>query len=161
MSRRWPRVLLGSAIGVAVIVGGVRLAGRTEAESAVPAEPAAWSEGRVRIEVLNVGGVSGMARKATRELRAGGFDVVGFRSERPFDPARPSEVIDRVGRTEVAQAVAEKLGIDNVQSDPNPNLYVDVTVVLGSEWSGSGLDSDVDEVTGVNEWWDPRGWFGR
>jgi hypothetical protein len=153
--------LLGSALAVVVIVGAVRLGGRAEAGVAAPADTAGWSQGRLRVEVLNVGGVAGMARAATRDLRSGGFDVVEFRSERPFDAALPSVVIDRVGRIDLAQAVAEKLGIDNVQSDPNPNLYVDVTVVLGSEWSGSGLESDVDEAIGANRWWDPRGWFGR
>ena len=42
--------------------------------------------------------------------------------------------MDRVGRPELARAVAEVLGIRNVRSDPDSDLYVDVSVVLGSDW---------------------------
>ena len=160
MRSRWRRVLFGLAIGAVVIVGGVRLGPRAEGDGAPPDDAGRWSEGRVRVEVLNVGEVAGMAREATRALRAGGFDVVDFRNARRFDPERSSQVIDRVGRTDLARAVAERLGIDNVQSDPNPNLYVDVTVVLGREWTRPGVGSAGEEAGGEMRWWDPRGWFG-
>jgi len=68
-------------------------------------------------------------------------------------------VIDRVGRTDQAQAVAKALGIDNVLSEPNPNLYVDVTVVLGRAWDPELDDPDIP-APGTLSWWDPRGWFG-
>lgn len=119
---------------------------------------AVWSGERVRVEVYNAGGVSGMAREATGVLREAGFDVVTFGNARTFDPERRSEVVDRVGRADMAQAVAATLGIDNVQSEPDPNLYVDVTVVLGQEWS-----APTHETLAVPEaeqgWWDPRTWF--
>ena len=102
-----------------------------------------------------------MARDATRRLRSIGFDVVGFRSARPFDRERPSAVIDRVGRTDVAQAVADALGIDNVQSEPGPNFYIDVSVVLGSEWTPPDAAETVDGGALDRAWWDPRGWLGR
>jgi predicted NBD/HSP70 family sugar kinase len=38
-------------------------------------------------------------------------------------------VIDRVGRPDLAEAVANALGIPNVLTQPDPNLFVDVTVV--------------------------------
>ena len=118
-----------------------------------------WSGDRVRVEVQNGGGVAGMARNATDVLRTAGFDVVKFGNARAFDPGRPSVVIDRVGRDEAAHAIAKALGIDNVLSEPDPTLYVDVTVVVGSPWQpvapvlGSG-------VTEPWSWWDPREWFG-
>jgi len=118
-----------------------------------------WSGQRVRVEVYNAGGVTGMARAATEELRDVGFDVVTFDNADRFDPERPSEVIDRVGRLEIARAVAEALRIGNVHSDPDPNLYVEVTVVVGRDWVGpEGLrldESDEDD----SAWWDPRDWF--
>ena len=118
-------------------------------------------EGRVRVEVLNTGGVSGMARDATRWLRSVGFDVVDFRSARPFDRERPSAVIDRVGRTDVAQAVADALGIDNVLSEPGPNFYVDVSVLLGTEWRPPEATETVGGSALQRAWWDPRGWLSR
>ncbi|MDZ7780128.1 MAG: LytR C-terminal domain-containing protein [Gemmatimonadota bacterium] len=88
---------------------------------------------RVRVEVLNGGGVGGAARRATEFARSIGFDVVYFGNAESFDRVE-SEVVDRVGRPELAEAVAEALGIGNVRSDPDPDLYVDVSVVLGSRW---------------------------
>ncbi|HBV05538.1 MAG TPA: hypothetical protein DEF01_02290 [Gemmatimonadetes bacterium] len=118
-----------------------------------------WSGDRVRVEVQNGGGVTGMARTATDVLRTAGFDVVKFGNARTFDPERSSVVIDRVGRYEAADAISKTLGIDSVLSEPDPNLYVDVTVVLGSPWQPLTpvLRSEVTEPW---SWWDPREWFG-
>ncbi|MCA1789451.1 MAG: hypothetical protein LC667_06225, partial [Thioalkalivibrio sp.] len=65
-----------------------------------------------------------------------GLDVVYFGNAASFDRVE-SEVVDRVGRPEFAQVVAEVLGIRNVRSEPDPDRYVDVSVVLGSEWSAT------------------------
>ena len=120
-------------------------------------DSASWTGGRVRIEVLNAGGVTGMARTATGVLREAGFDVTGYGNAATFDPARPSTVIDRVGNMDMALAVAAALGIDNVHSDPDPNLYVDVSVVLGREWVAADVESNELE-TDRRPWWDPRSW---
>ena len=118
-----------------------------------------WSGERVRVEVYNAGGVSGMAREATGVLRDAGFDVVTFDNAAAFDPERESEVVDRVGRADMAEAVAATLGIDNVLSDPDPNLYVDVTVVLGREWSVPSVGDEMAVPDVDDDWWDPRSWF--
>lgn len=118
-----------------------------------------WTGERVRVEVYNAGGVTGMARAATERLRDVGFDVVTFGNAETFDPERPSEVIDRVRRPDLARAVASALRIDNVQSDPEPNLFVDVTVVVGRDWVGpDGLDAP-DPGVEEGAWWDPRSWL--
>lgn len=88
---------------------------------------------RITVEVRNAGGVDGMARAATDHLRSAGFDVVGIGNAASFDQ-QESVVIDRVGRPETAADVARALGIHSVRSEPDPNLFVDVTVRLGSEW---------------------------
>jgi hypothetical protein len=119
------------------------------------------SEERVRVEVLNLGGVSGMGRDATEAIRDAGFDVVELGNVVPFNAQGPSQVIDRVGRTDIAQAVALSVGIDNVQSDPDPNLYVEVSVLLGSDWVGAEGVARNDEVIRPSLWWNPRTWFGR
>jgi len=113
---------------------------------------------RVRVEVLNAGGVPGLARAATLELRDIGFDVVHFGNAGSFD-RDSSTVVDRVGRPELARAVADALGMDRVVSEPDPNLFVDVTVLLGREWSDPGPPAE-DTLT-AREPWDPRGWIGR
>ena len=149
---------------VMLVVLGVQLGteGREPAEAVF--EPRVWEEGRVRVEVLNAGGVSGKARDATFALREAGFDVVDFGNAPGWDPADPvleSTVYDRVGRLDAARAVAARLGIDNVLSDPDPNLYVDVTVVVGRSWAGPNAGSRAGESGPSRPWWDPRGWFGR
>ena len=100
-----------------------------------------------------------MAREGMEVLREAGFDVVEFGNASSFDPERPSEVIDRVGRQDIAQAVATAIGIDNVLSDPDPNLFVEVTVVVGRDWVGPEGIGITEPVAGEDAWWDPRTWF--
>lgn len=156
--RRRAVLLAGLIVGVAAVGFASLLRGPPEGPK--PAAPVAAPEGRVRVEVLNGGGVTGMARDATRALRTVGFDVVDYGNAAAYDPERPSAVIDRVGRPELAAGVAEALGIDNVVSEPDPNLYVDVSVLLGREWRKPG--GRVGAVgSSRRARWDPRGWLGR
>ena len=106
--------------------------------------------GRITVEVQNAGGVDGMARTATDHLRSAGFDVVGVGNAARFDQ-EGSVVIDRVGKPEAAADVARALGIDSVRSEPDPNLFVDVTVRLGSDWAAPQQPGPVGE-TPVFEW---------
>ena len=115
-------------------------------------------EGRVRVEVLNGGGVSGRAGQATDALRDAGFDVVLFGNAGTFDQDS-SVVLDRVGGLDAARAVADVLGIHNVRSELDSNLYLDVSVVLGRDWTPV-VDELGEEETPSRAWWDPRGWFG-
>ena len=147
----------GIAALAAIGVGVVREEATPPVESV---QDIVWNGARVRVDVQNGGGVSGMARTAMEILRPAGFDVVSFGNAPSFDPDRPSAVIDRVGRTDQAQAVAKALGIDNVLSEPDPNLYVDVTVVLGRAWEPDVHDHQSQEP-GARPWWNLRGWLGR
>ena len=76
--------------------------GTTEVPEAAPPRP----EGRVRVEVLNGGGIQGIARSATRALRDSGFEVGYYGNAETFTQ-EGSVVLDRVGRPEVAEGVAE------------------------------------------------------
>lgn len=87
-----------------------------------------------RVEVLNGSGRSGMARAVTGRLRAAGFDVVFF-GNAPASAGDTTVVIDRIGDDAVARAVAEHLGIGRVISQPDTALYLDATVVLGTDWT--------------------------
>jgi hypothetical protein len=151
--------LLG-LVGVVALAGAAAYASsRGEAVTGPSIRNAAPPGERVRVEVLNAGGVSGQARAATLRLRDIGFDVVTFGNARSFD-RDSSAVVDRVGRPDLARAIADALGIGEVVSDPDPNLFVDVTVLLGREWrdeDATGADDDAPE----REPWDPRGWLGR
>jgi hypothetical protein len=151
----WSLVLATVAIGVGILV----------AESGVAPLPVVSDAQlgpipgtRVRVQVLNAGGIAGLARDATEYLRDFGFDVVDFGNAGDFD-ADTSVVLDRVGRDETARAVADVLGINNVRSQPDSNLYVDVSVLLGSEWRRPDLPEA--ELLEQPAWWNLRGWLRR
>jgi hypothetical protein len=98
-----------------------------------PLNATAEGLGRVRVEVLNAGGEVGMARLATDHLRDGGFDVVYFGNAVAFGQDS-TVVLDRSARPQAAAAVARSLGTPWVESQPDTNLYLDVTVLLGCGW---------------------------
>lgn len=112
--------------------------------------------GRIRVEVLNAGGVGGAARSATDRLRDAGFDVVYFGNADEFG-RDTSVVLDRVGELAPARGVADALGIRSVRSVPDSNLYLDVSVWLGTDWPTA--TADVEPPPPSRPWWDPRGWL--
>lgn len=125
-----------------------------------PAPPSALpgARGRVKVEVLNGGGLAGVAREATQALRDRGFDVVYYGNAESFSQD-PSVVLDRAGRMDLARSVAEALGIRSVRSEPDSSLFLDVTVRLGPEWAQPG--GPREEGGGPLPWWDPRRLFRR
>jgi len=98
-------------------------------------------ENRVTVDVRNAAGVEGLARSATDHLRGAGFDVVSLGNARTFG-SDTTVVIDRVGETSKAAAVASALGVVRVVSQPDSNLFVDVTVRLGSDWSAPQVEDE-------------------
>jgi hypothetical protein len=116
----------------------------------------AWDGKRVRVEVLNGGGRSGMAREATDRLRSHGFDVVYWGNASSFGREN-SVVLDRVGNPETATSVAEALGITGVRTEPDSSLLLDVSVVLGQDWE----PVSTDVVPPEPRWWDVRRLFQR
>jgi hypothetical protein len=125
---------------VAFAVSFVLGVGRPGARSDVVGEPAARTAVTPvvrpavgRVEVLNASRRGGAARDATDRLRAGDFDVVYF-GNAPGSPADSSLVIDRVGRPDIAQAAAARLGIARTTTQIDTTLYLDATVILGTDW---------------------------
>lgn len=114
---------------------------------------------RVRVEVRNGGGLDGMARAATDLLRDAGFDVVEVGNWETFD-VDSSFVMVRTEDLEPGRRAADILGISDVRSEPATNLYVDVSVVLGSDWSPERVRSTPDG-NARRPWWDLRQYFER
>jgi hypothetical protein len=128
---------LGATLLVVLVLVASALAGLFQRTP--PERPDAPAEARVdgdrlRVEVLNGSGVSGLARDATRFLRERNFDVV-FYGNAPGGAREVSYVIDRVGSLEDAERVAAALGIAEVRSEPDTTLYLEATVVLGTDWA--------------------------
>jgi len=138
----------GQTIGLAAVATAVLLlagsmivgmVGDAGAPGPVDA-PARTVARRVRVEVLNASGVSGLARTATERLRDGGYDVVYFGNARGFGPDT-SMVLNRAGEPENAHGVARLLDIARVVTRPDSTLYLEVTVVIGRDWTGIPADT--------------------
>ena len=123
-----------------------------------PIRPGAATE-RIRVEVLNGGGQSGLARETTGYLRDRGFDVVEVGNWTTFEEDS-TFVLARSGDLEVARRVAEALGVSRVVEQPDPNLFVDVSVVLGRDWSRARLTVPDQPASDV-PWWDLRQYLKR
>ena len=136
------RLLRGLALvavlgGLAVLAGSAALQWWEPPETTpVTADVIANPRERVRVEVLNGGGVAGMARTATELLRDAGFDVVEFGNADAFD-RDSSVVLARLGRVDLASMVADALAIPAFHDEPDSTAYVDITVLLGSTWDPS------------------------
>ena len=153
-------MLVGISLFIVLIAGTILL--RLPEESAPLDEVTAVNQpvvdGRVTVEVLNAGGVSGVAREATAALRSAGFDVVSFGNANSFDQVE-SVVVDRIGDPNLALSVASVLRIRNVRSEPDSNLYLDISVLLGSQWLPPVDSIQSEETTTV--WWDLWSWLSR
>ncbi|MEX2295194.1 MAG: LytR C-terminal domain-containing protein [Gemmatimonadota bacterium] len=136
----WPLGLMLAVVAAGLGIGGLfpGVLGRGDGsglvenlaeDGAVPAPGA-----RVRVEVLNGGGVQGMAGRATELLRDDGFDVVYFGNAQSVARGG-SVVLARTSNRDAAAEVAAALGIGMVRLEPDSTLLVDVTVLLGSEWA--------------------------
>ena len=90
----------------------------------------------IQLDVLNGCGAQRAATRFTSYLRARGFDVVEMHNYKTFDVGE-SLVIDRRGNRTNAEKVAYALGINkrNVVQQLNQDYYVDVSVVIGKDYS--------------------------
>lgn len=151
-------ILLLVLSGIAFAVGSFRWDHGDESGETATSESSPLAQNRVRVEVLNGSGESGLAREATGALREKGFDVVYF-GNAGTQSEEISVVMDRVGRMEMAHQVAEALGILQVRSEPDSTLFLDVTVRLGKDWKASPLV--VMEKEDPPPWWDIRRFFRK
>ena len=110
----------------------------------------------MRVEVLNAGGTQSMALRATDLLRDSGFDVVYYGNAERFGDDS-TLVLNRTGDMDAARAVAEVLGARSIRAEPDSNLYLDVTVLLGREWTPRKPEAPEDDES--EAWWDVRRFF--
>jgi hypothetical protein len=146
---------------VAALVATAAWLGRRFPEAGAAEDRASYApRERVRVEVLNAGGVAGVARDVRDVLIEDGFDVVQWGNASSFD-RDSTVVVDRVGREDLAEAVANALGIRNVLLEPDPDLFVDVSVLVGRDWAARASDADRLDPAPERSALDPRGWLER
>ena len=162
----WPLfVVLGVVAGALAL--GTALTGERapDAPALAPEQEADPEPGipapgdRVRVEVLNGGGITGAAASARDRLREGGFDVVYYGNAASFG-RDSSVVLVRTGRDGAAGAVGEVLGVTRIRSEPDSSLLVDVTVLLGRDWGIGEAADPLDARPAERPWWDPRRLLG-
>lgn len=149
-------ILLLALSGLAFALGSRGSGSGEDSGGAAMLESTQLIRERIRVEVLNGSGVSGLAREATGVLREKGFDVVSW-GNAGTQSEDISVVMDRVGRTEMAHQVAGALGILQVGSEPDSTLFLDVTVRLGKDWEPPPLVMEEEEEPAP--WWDLRRFF--
>ena len=86
---------------------------------------------RIKVEVLNATKVRGLARRATQFLRDRGFDVVAMGTT--SEQRKETLILDRSNHPAWA-ALAAKAFNAKVESRPDSSRYLDVTVLVGSDW---------------------------
>lgn len=127
---------------------------RHETPESPPIVLGTWEGRRIRVEVLNGAGLDGLAWRATERLRRQGFDVVYFGNAADFEQDT-SVAIARLGEIEPTRRVADVLGLRQVMTIRDENLYLDVTVVLGKDWVAP------EQLTGDGQQSRPQIWWGH
>jgi hypothetical protein len=128
--------------GIEVTITGDNLSERTRLLTLPPSTvPKPDSEtdlvdDRIVIEVLNGCGVPGVAGKFTDYLRHQGYDVVRFTNAQRYDYPR-TLVVNRGTDITHARRVAQTVGVEPsaVENMPDPDLQLDVTIVLGQDYA--------------------------
>lgn len=121
-------LLLASAIRGMVSDGAMDGPGNSRVP---PPEP---PRERIRVEILNATDITGLARAVTEELRAAGFDVVTY--DNAGSLARDSTTIfDRSGNQAAVATLSEAIDIGRIEQAVDTTLYLEATLVLGSDWA--------------------------
>ena len=108
---------------------------RTTAEAVAELDPDARApEGvRVRVRVLNTTNTRGLARRVTNFVRDLGFDVVDYGTE-SRDKRAITTILVHNGNMDWARRLSRGLETDSIESVPDTSRYVDLTVLIGSDW---------------------------
>ena len=122
-------VLLGVAATFSVLAGSEPNNGSTLGGGPRVVAPRGT---RIKVQVINTTGKTGLAARATRYLRDRGFDVVEMGSS--SEVLDSTVVVDISGQHDWARLVARSLGVPTVVSRTDTSRYLDVTVRLGSDW---------------------------
>ena len=111
-------------IGAAIVIIATRI-GPGDRRLPIPGE-----RDTLEVQVLNATGVDGLARAVTIRLRRAGIDVVDFGTAAEW-PLDTTQIVIRRGDSTAGFAVRDLLGIGRIVVDLDPDLLLDISVVLG------------------------------
>jgi hypothetical protein len=95
--------------------------------------------GGIKVEVLNGSGEEGLAAQVKKELVEKGFQIKYFGNADRFD-YQETQVIDRVGKPELAERVAQAIECLKLSQRETKGSPVDVTVILGKDFRNKRRD---------------------
>jgi anionic cell wall polymer biosynthesis LytR-Cps2A-Psr (LCP) family protein len=100
-------------------------------------EPFSEEELTVAIEVLNGTSVGGLARRAANVFQSYGYEVISVANADNADYQK-TVVLDRKGRLEIAQRIANLIRCQRVYSrlEETIDMSIDVTIILGTDFDG-------------------------
>ena len=89
----------------------------------------------IQVEVLNGCGVTGVGDGLTDVLRTKGIDVVKTGNYRSFEIDN-TFIIDRLGKIETANRVADSLNLDKrfIITEKNKSYFLDLSIVIGKDY---------------------------
>ncbi|MCK4524680.1 LytR C-terminal domain-containing protein [candidate division WOR-3 bacterium] len=88
----------------------------------------------LRVEVLNGTNQNGLAKEISQYLKDNQLDVIII-SNAKFDTISETIVIDRLKKNcAYGKYVAKKLNCNNIMSDIDSSLYIDVTIIIGNDY---------------------------
>ena len=93
------------------------------------------------VEVLNASGRAGDARVGTRLLRRAGIDVVYFGNASDPSGLDSTRIIVRRGAAKAGERVRAALGVGRVEVQFDSGRLLDVSVLLGADFSPSAKGS--------------------
>jgi len=90
---------------------------------------------RILVEVLNASGESNLARTATRVLRGGGIDVVGFgNAGNAVGVLDSTRIVVRRGTAATGATIRQVLKVGRVSLDVDSARLLDASVYLGRDF---------------------------
>ncbi len=106
-------------------------------ETIASSEISSDEELNIAIEILNGTNVNGLARRAANVFQSFGHDIVSV-GNADNDQYLQTVVLDRKGKLESAQKVADLINCERVYSriDKEVDLSIDVTLILGKDFDG-------------------------
>jgi hypothetical protein len=93
---------------------------------------------RIRVEVLNATGITGLAREVTERLRNEGFDIVYYGNASGTTARDSTTLIDRSGNAAAIEALTKALPAARLESAIDTTLYLEATLVVGPDWPMEG-----------------------
>ena len=130
-------LIIGGAVTIVLLFALISRLGSPRPEPRRVYNPTGLLGDVIQVDVRNGAGISGLAGDMTSYLRELGFDVIEHGDHASFD-VDSTVILDRIGNPDAAYQVAIALGIprEKVRSETRPDLYLDVSVIIGADYRG-------------------------